>query len=403
MLKKLIEEIRRTADYTINELKIILHDPGALLIFAIAMVIYPVLYSLGYCKETIREVPVALVDLDHSQLSRQYGRMADATEQLLVAYKPGSLKEAEQLFFDGKIKGVLLIPANFERSILRNEQTNITVYCDASYFLLYKQVYAGAAFSSGTLGGGVEIKRMLMEGRTMAQAKELQDPLKTDVYNLYNPSGGYGTFVVPGIMLIIMQQTLLIGIALLGGTIRKKDRYRHLSEQVAQKWGTIPVIFGKSTAYVLIYIFNAFFSMVLLHRWLAFPDKSSFLPTLFLLIPYFYAISFLGLSISVFFRDRAHSLMFLVFLSPVVLFLSGISWPASAIPKILYGIAHVFPSTIMVPAYIRMRICGAPLIALKSEGIFLMAQLVVYFVLACIVYKLKIKRISNRKDPVERL
>jgi ABC-2 type transport system permease protein len=403
MRNRKFDVIGLTVKYTIEELKTILHDPGALLIFAIAMVIYPVLYSLGYCKETIREIPVAVVDLDHSQLSRQYGRIADATEQLQVAYKPGSLKEAEKLFYEGKVKGVLLIPSDFERNILRSEQTNITVYSDASYFLLYKQVYAGASYSSGTLGGGVEVKRMLAEGKSIQQAKELQDPLKVEVYNLYNPSGGYGTFVVPGIMLIIMQQTLLIGIAMLGGTIRKKDRYRHLSHQVAQKLGTVPVIIGKSTAYVLVYILNSFFAMVILHKWLAFPDKSGFLPILPLLILYFYTISFLGLSISVFFRDRAHSLMFLVFLSPVVLFLSGVSWPTSAIPKLLYSLAHVFPSTTIVPAYIRMRICGAPFSAVNAECGFLLMQMILYFILACLIYKIKIKKISSQRAPVERL
>jgi ABC-2 type transport system permease protein len=403
MLHNFFEGVKQTSKYTKEELKSIIRDPGALLIFIIAMVIYPVLYSLGYCKETIREIPVAVVDLDHSQLSRQYGRMADATEQLKIEYKPASLKEAENLFYEGKVKGVLLIPNNFERNVLHSEQTSITVYSDASYFLLYKQVYAGAVYSCNTLGGGIEVKRMLAEGKSLQQAKEQQDPLKTEVYNLYNPSGGYGTFVLPGIILIIMQQTLLIGIALMAGTIRKKDRYHHLKSQISKPWGSVPVIFGKSSAYVIIYFVNALFAMVFLHRILAFPEKMGFLKTLVLLIPYFYTISFLGLSISVFFRDRAHSLMFLVFLSPVVLFLSGLSWPSEALPKLLYGIAHLFPSTTMVPAFVRMRIMGVSLNDVSSEGLFLLGQMVIYFALANISYKVMVRKISRHRAPVERL
>jgi ABC-2 type transport system permease protein len=402
-MRYLIDHIKQTVHYFKSEIWTILHDPGALLIFAIAMVIYPVLYSLGYSKETIREIPVAIVDLDHSQISRQYGRMADATEQLKVTCKPGSLVEAEQLFFAGKVYGVILIPDNFERSVLRNEQTTVTVYCDASYFLLYKQVYAGISYSCGTLSGGIEVKKMLAEGKTLQQAKELQDPLKTELFNLYNPSGGYGTFVVPGIMLVIMQQTLLIGIALLAGTIRKKDKYRHLSNQVSKKWGVFSIIIGKSSAYVLIYIINSVFAAFLLHRMMSFPDKSGFLMTLVILIPYFYAISFLGLSISVFFRDRAHSLMFLVFLSPIVMFLSGISWPTSALPKLLYSLAHIFPSTNAVPAYLRMRTMGASIISVRPELVILLIQMVIYFAIACIAYKIMIKRIGRSRAIVEKL
>jgi ABC-2 type transport system permease protein len=403
MLKKLKENINHTCWYLVEELKSIFGDSGALLILVIAMVMYPLLYSLGYLKETIRDIPVAVVDLDHSQLSRQYCRMADATEQMNVAYKPGSLKEAEELFYKGDVKGVILIPSGFEKSVYKSEQTNITVYSDASYFMLYKQVYAAVSYSAGTLGGGIEIKRMLSEGKSLSQAYEQQEPLKTEVHFLYNPTGGYGTFVLPGIILIIMQQTMLIGIAMIAGTVRKRNRFHPIKNQVAKPMGTVPVLLGKSSAYVLVYLLNSLFAVFMLHKWLALPDKTDFFSVILLLVPFFYSVAFLGLAISTFFRDRAHSLMFLVFLSPVVLFMSGLSWPTAAIPKLLYYAAHVFPSTSMVPAYIRLRICGAPFHAIKAEFFFLLIQMVVYFILAAISYKIMIKRISSRRTIPEHL
>lgn len=229
MWKKIKDGARETVSYFFTELKLIFSDAGAVLLFVIAMFIYPLLYAIGYEKETIRELPVAIVDLDHSSTSRQYSRMADATEQLKVTCKPGSIKEAEKLFYEGQVKGVILIPDNFEKDILSGKQTNIVVYCDASFFLLYKQIFSGASFSNGMFNAGIEIKRMISEGKSTAQAKDLQEPLTVSVYNLYNPVGGYGTFVMPGMILIIMQQTLLIGIGMLGGTIREKKIFLKIS------------------------------------------------------------------------------------------------------------------------------------------------------------------------------
>jgi ABC-2 type transport system permease protein len=387
--------LTKTKDCFSEEMRIIMADAGAVLLFIIAMVAYPLIYTIGYEGEVLRDLPVAVVDLSHSNLSRQYSRMLDATEQIHVTCKSGSLKEAEKLFYDGTINGIVLIPEDFEKNILQGTQSNITVYCDASYFLIYKQVYSGALYSTGTLSAGVEIKKLLAQEKTLNQAMEQRDPLKTNIISLYNPSAGYGSFIMPGVLLIILQQTLLIGIGLLGATTREKIKYKNLSVQPLSRKGSIAVVLGKGLAYFVIYLFNSIFIMVVIPKWFSFPDKSGFLLTLFLVIPYILSIIFLGIAISVLFRKRVHALLFMVFLSPLILFFSGLSWPSAALPPILYTIAHVFPSTMMIPAYLRVRIMGAPLSSVTYEWGFLMIQMVVYFILACIAYKFSSEKLAR--------
>lgn len=392
-IKKTLQEIH---GLFIDEMKLILSDSGAVLFFIAAMFIYSLLYAIGYERETVRDLPVAVVDLDHTSLSRQFSRMADATEQLKVTCKPGSLKEAEQLFYDGNVNGVLLIPENFEKDILSGKRTNVTAYCDAGYFMLYKQVYGGAVYSSGTFGAAVEVKKLVSQGKTMAQAMDMQDPVKVDIYNLYNPSGGYGSFVMPGMIIIIMQQTLLIGIGMLGGTIREKKMFLKKYGTVRHKWGNVKLVFSKSLAYMLTYLITALFPMVLLHHWFAFPDKGHLLPIVGAMVPFLLSVSFLGMGISMLFKQRVHSILFMVFLSPMVVFLSGISWPTTAIPQGLYWISHIFPSGFMVPAYLRLRLFGADMSSVRFEWISMMIQMVVYFLFACYTYKLAIKQMGRR-------
>lgn len=379
-----------------DELKLIITDSGTLLFFVLAMFMYSFLYTLAYESETVKDLPVAIVDLDNSASSRQYSRMADATEQIHIIAKTGSLKEAEQLFYDGDINGVIVIPQHFEKDIFNGTKTNVTVYCDASYFLLYKQVYGGAVYTTGTFNAGVEIKRFLTEGKTFNQAVTMQEPLKTNVYNLYNPSGGYGSFVMPGIIIVVMQQLLLLGIGMLGGTIREKKQFLKMNNSVTRKWGSIRLVFAKASTYVVTFLFTSLFSMVMLHKWFSFPDNGHFVPVLLLLIPYLYSVSFLGLAISMLFTERIQSILFLVFMSPMVVFLSGISWPVSSIPKVLYYVAHIFPSMYMVPAYLKIRIYGADIQSVKYELMFLIIQTIVYFALACVAYKLAVKKFGRR-------
>jgi ABC-2 type transport system permease protein len=396
MWNKIKEITSEIAEFFWIEIKMIFTDAGAILFFFIAMFIYSFLYSMGYEKETVRDLPVAVVDLDHTATSRQFSRMADATEQLKVVVKPNSMKEAEELFYDGKITGVFLIPANFEKDILKGTRTSISAYCDVSYFMLYKQVYAGAVYSSGTFGAGVEIKKMLAEGKSLGQAMDMQEPVKVQTYNLYNPSGGYGSFIMPPVIIIIMQQLLLIGIGMLGGTIRERRVFLQMNSSVTRKLGSIRLVFAKASAYVFVFLITCLFSMGVLHRWLAFPDQAAFWPTVTLLIPFLYTVSFLGLAISMLFTERIQSIVFMVFISPLLVFLTGISWPSSSIPGFLYGIVHILPSTFMVPAYLHVRIMGAGFDSIHYELTWILIQMVAYFALACFAYKFSIRRFGKK-------
>jgi ABC-2 type transport system permease protein len=385
-MKRLYKSLDVFVYYFKNELKLIFKDAGAVLLFLIAPAIYPLLYSIAYEKEVIKDIPVAVVDLDNSSLSRRVSNMIDGNELLKVVCKSQNFAEAKQLFFQNKVKGVLLIPDKFEKNILSGKQSDVVVYCDAGYFLLYKQLYTGSMYTIGTLNAGIEIKQMISEGKTYKQSLIQQEPIKVNSVYLYNPSGGYASFVIPGIIIIILQQTLLIGIGMLGGTLREKNIFYTMHNSIINQWGSAFVVLGKSFAYVIIYLFNSIVTMILLQNFLKLPDNSNVYETIFILIPFLFATAFLGITISVFFRERVYSLLFMVFLSPIVLFLSGLSWPASSIPEWLYYVAHIIPSTSMLPAYIKIRITGASIYQVFDEWVILTVLMLVYFVSACFAY-----------------
>jgi ABC-2 type transport system permease protein len=382
----------------IREVKMVISDSGTLLFFVIAVFAYPLLYALAYEKETVKDLPIAVVDLDHTAASRQFGRMADATEQLKVAYKPGSLMEAQQLFFDTKIRGIILIPENFEKDILNGIQTNVTVYCDASYFMLYKQVYSGAVYSTGTFGAKIELKRLLSQGKSFSQAVDIQEPVKTEIFNLYNPSGGYGSFIMPGMVIIIIQQLLLIGIGMLGGTIREKNIFPEMNNPVIRSRDSMYLVLAKATAYVSILLITSLFPLVIMHHWFNFPDNGHFVPIFLLFTIYLYSVSFLGLAISILFKKRVNSILFMVFISPLIAFLSGISWPVSSVPPVLHFFSQVFPCIFMVPAYIKLRIIGSGLNAVHFESIMLIIQMIVYFLTASLAYKFAVIKFIKKAD-----
>jgi len=376
----------------VDELKTIFKDKGAMLIFFLAVFAYPLVYSIAYQNNVVRDIPVTVVDLDNSASSRQMIRMLGATKEVSVAQEVGSLREARQLFWDDNSKGIVLIPEGFEKELLRGYQTSVSVYCDASYFLIYKETLSATIQATGTLSAGVEIKRLMASGNGEEQAMQQRDPMPARFYNLYNPAGSYGSYVMPGIILIILQQTLLIGIGMIGGAGKERRNNQVVKPGVRVKQGMFSVVFGKGLAYFSIYLVNIAFTLVYLSKWFGLPDKGSFTDVCILLVPYLFSVIFLGLMISMLFRRREHSIMTLVFVSPIVLFVSGLSWPESSIPRFLYQFSHIFPSTSMIPAFMRIRTMGVSINDVRPELFFLLAQMIVYFILASVAYKISVIR-----------
>ena len=379
----------------IGEYRKIFSDSGVMLIFFGAIVIYPIVYPIPYFYEVLKDVPVAVVDSDYSQLSRQLTRMVDANECIKVTSKPTSLTEAKRQFFNGKISGIMVIPADFDRMIFRGEQVNIAAYCDASYFLVYRQVLTGIFQSSGTMSAGIEIKRLRAGGFSETQAFATRDPLPLISVPLFNPSGGYASYVVPAVMVLILQQTLLIGIGMLGGTTREQKNTHYLVEEAESRAG-VKIVLGKSAAYFSLYLIHAIYFFGVLFRIYRFPQRGDPLNLLIFLIPFLISVIFLGIALSSLFHNREISMLALLFTSIPVLFLSGFSWPVEAIPDWLRAISFLLPSTLGIDGFLKINTMGASLRDVAVNWFALWGVAVVYFILACLSIR-HLLRISQIK------
>lgn len=378
------------AVHFINELKAIFSDSGALLILVGAMFIYPVLYSVGYFNETLTNLPIGVVDLDHSAASRKYAEMIDASSELNVSCKPESLLSAEQLFMENKINGAVLIPKGFEKEIMAGRTANVSVYADASYFLKYKNEILTVTYANAYFGGGISVLRYMAEGKSIQQAKVSNDPIPSQTHILYNQASSYGSFIMPGMILIIIQQTLLIGIGVLGGSFSESKSSPFLLSAKNRRKEIVPLLMGKTGAYLFISLFNIAFALIIVHHWFNYPDKANLFEVMMLIFPYLLSVIFLGIGLSTLFKHRESAIVFMVFLSPVALFVSGLSWPVSAMPEWIVTLSKIMPGTTVVPAYLRLRTMGAGISAVKTEIVFLYIQAAIYAFITISVFGFRI-------------
>ena len=381
-----------------HEYRFIFHDPGAILIIIGAIFIYSLAYSLAYGPQVLRNIPIAVVDHSNTASSRQLCRAMDATPNLWVAYKPTSMIDAKELFLTRKINGIVVIPSDYEKKLMRAEKVNLAVYADASYFLMYRQVFFDISKSVLTTGAEIEWLRFVSKGVPAKQAATLSDPVGSKIENLYNPYGGYATFIMPAILMVIIQQTLLVGIGLIGGTWRERGLYRSLVPKGEKRLSVLPMVLGKSVVYLSIYTVTLLYVLGFHYKIFGYPMHASFLQVVLFLLPYLLSCIFMGIALSTVFRHRENSLLFLLFASIPFLMLSGASIPKESMPDWLFTLGKAIPSSSAVDGFIRLQSMGASLSEISVPWITLWILTGVYLVLACIGIRLLMHRIEREEE-----
>ena len=388
LLHRIKEGLRDMCYIWAKEMRSTITDEGVLIFFILVPILYPLLYSWAYSSEVVREVPVAVVDLSHSHQSRQFIREFDASPDTKVAYYCTSLDEARQLVGKQVVHGVLYFPTDFQTRTLRMEQSHVGVYCDMALMLTYKAIYQTAQAVASHMNGEVQIA--LSGNHTDREDEILTEPLAFEEVPMFNPTGGYGSFLIPGVLMLIIQQTLLLGIGLAAGTARESNRYQDLVPVSRHYNGIFRIVLGKSLAYFMIYAVITAYLTLAVPRIFGFTSLLSGGSLLALMVPYILSCIFFGMMLSCLVRYRENVLLLVVFTTVPFLFLTGLSWPQSSMPGVWRGIATLIPSTFGVRGFVRLNTMGATLSDIRLEYQALWLQTAVYFLATCAVYRFQI-------------
>ncbi len=368
-----------------QELRNIVKDEGVLIFFFLVPLAYPLLYSFIYTNETVREVPVAVVDESRTTQSREYLRLVDATADIHITEYCSDMEAAKESLKQRDVHGIIYIPADFSRKLARNEQVNVSIYCDMSGLLYYKALLV--ANTNVSLRMNADIKVARTGGYTDEEDRVTEHPIAYEEVNLYNPQGGFAAFLIPAVLILIIQQTLLLGVGISAGTAREQNRYHELLPRSGHYTGLLRIVLGKSWAYLLIYIPISVYVLGVVPRLFSLNQIGNAVDIAVFIVPYLLACIFFAMTVSVIVRHRETCILLIVFSSLPLLFISGVSWPSSAIPSFWKTLSYIFPSTPGINGYLKINNLGAPLAEVQHEWHILWAQAAVYFFTACVVYR----------------
>lgn len=360
-----------------DEFRAIFRDEGALLLFIGALVLYSALYGFIYKPEVVYKIPTAVVDLDNTPESRSVQQMIAATEQADVCYNAESLEQAKALFMDRKVDGIVLIPQGFAANIAKGVQSNVSLYADGSYFVLYSTFLTAVANVVMDKGAELQQQNLTRMGLEEAQMNAVREPVDYHVETLYNPYNGYATAMLPAVFVVILQQVLLIGIGLVMGT-----KYEFGKWKAYEQYSTLKIVLTKTLVYILLYIPLLVYLFGVVYKFFGYPMRENTWELVAFVLPYMLSVIFLGFTLGGLVKRRESTILYYAVLSLFFIMLSGISWSREGMPEWLFAIGQMVPSSSAINGFVRMRTVGASLMDVSPQWITLWVLTVIYFVTA---------------------
>ncbi|MBP2551310.1 ABC-2 type transport system permease protein [Neorhizobium galegae] len=349
-------------------------------VMIIAVVIYSAFYPQPYRSESLRDVPIALVDLDDSDMSRTFARRLDASADVAIVTALPDVVSAQREVFARHLHGILVIPKFFERDLLHGRPSPLALYADASYFLLYSRISGAMTALAKTMGAEIEAKRLVAAHVDPDLAVAATDPMPLTAIPLFNPQSGYATYILPAAFLLVLQQTLLIGVGLLG-------TYPNAWEQAARdrRIGAVDRIIGCLLAYLVVEAFAFAFYLIVLPYLYGIPRLGAIGPMAAVAVPFILGVCGLGMLIARLLRNPVLVQLVTAALGLPFIFMAGFTWPAEAMPEILKKAALVIPSTSAINALVNLGQLGASLQDVGTYVLTLVSLAVFYCGLAVIL------------------
>ena len=367
------------------EVRRVFTNKMALLVFFVATVIYPLAFCAIYNTEYMHNLPVAVVDESRSEASKRFGHKLDALPEVNVQYRPNTMAEAEQLMRDHRVRAIFYLPKDYSERLAKMQTARVGVFCDMSSFYFYKNAVTGGSNLLIDEMHTIELQRYGMSGIAGQQATDLVQPVVYDDVKLYNPAGGFGSFFIPALLVLVIHQTLFFGIGIMCGEANENRKSLRLIPPRLRGRSIHRVTAGRALCFVLLYVPVTGFVLWLVPHWFHLPQLGTVHDLVLFLLPLLLAVTFFGMAFGNFFvRERMSGVLSCLFYSVILFFLSGIVWPQSNMPRFWLAFSYLFPSTPGIQGFVRISSMGATLSEVRNEYLALWIQSGAYFIMACL-------------------
>jgi len=356
-----------------GEWRRVLGDRGAFILLVLGPLVYGFYYPQPYLNQILRKIPIAVVDNDLSELSRGIVQTLDASGAVKVAIRAETLADARAALDRGEAFAVVGIPPGTQRDVLKGTTAHIPIYADATYLFIFRTMANGIAVAINTLSSELAAGGARTDGSLVKATLAAASPAEILLQPIFNPVGGYASYIVPAAFVLILQQMLLIGASMLTVVALAQGA-----------GGAFAGVLGRGVAHLTIYLPALALYFIVLPRFYGFSALGHPLQLFALASVFVLATSFMGQAVGAWFKHPETPTLIFLGTSLPQLFMTGFSWPREAIPKPVLAAGYIFPSDLAIDGIVRINQLGASLWEVVHDCRGLWAVAIAYFALAVI-------------------
>jgi ABC-2 type transport system permease protein len=362
-------------------------------VFLLAPIIYALLFGFVYQKGKVEHLPILVVDLDNTPLSNQLIDMLGENEKLQVVSvrkeNVGTSKAMRQL--DAVV--AVVIPERFEASVLQKRYPELNTYINTTNLLTANMASQGVQTTLGTFSAGINMQGLKKKGMSSEQAAMQYEPFKVNYIRLYNETGNYFTYMWPGVLAVVLQQVLLLGLAV--SFAREYENKTLETEFLGRSGSAFSAILIKVLPFWILSVFILAIYYAFHHIFRA-PIPSPLLNYAVTTGLFIMATSFLGVFISALLPSALKATQVLMLLATPAFIIGGYSWPLEAMPIGVQWLSSILPLTPFLNAHKVMLFQHGSLGDVLPSIIHMGVLVGVYGLLALITVWIKIYQMKKK-------
>ncbi|WP_210149075.1 ABC transporter permease [Chryseobacterium scophthalmum] len=380
-MKEVLEILKR-------EIRNVSKDSSLFLILLLAPILYAFMYGSIYLNKGEEKVRLALIDNDGTAISRTLTQQLNSTPMIEIV-PSSNISEAQEMMFQGEVQGYFYIQSGFEKNIFLLKQTNVNLVLNASRFLPSSDLLSTATKVCLTVGAGVRKTYFNKQGMGEDEAMKMTNPINMDYRPLYNSGMTYGAFLLPGLLAIILQQTLLIGVAAAFTSEREEKKLLNLYQ--ISKQSISKMIFGKSMLYFVVFMIFGFFFSIVNFSVFDVEIRGNYFDLAVVSALFIATIIVFGMLIGSFFKTKLFAFQVLVFSSYPIFLITGYSMPYQSLPRFVQILSDMLPTSPFLKTYISIVQAGGSLSDNLSSVIHLIVLWIVFELLLILRIKYLVK------------
>lgn len=353
-----------------SELSALRSDPWLLSLSVYLPLAGILLFASIFSAEVPRQLPIGVVDHDHSVLSRKVIQYLDASPALAISAQFSSLSEAKRSIASGETYALVYVPEKLAHDVELAKSPSVTIFVNAQYLLVAKSIRSAVSEVVTTLSIEAQVARELPGLPVVAGALAAAYPVRNQITALYNRALNYSQFLLPGISLALMQILIsCITVLSLGRELKRAD---------VTVWQVVPfssAIIGKLLPYTGIFLVHLLLMFFLFFAILDWPLQASLLLLLPSLVSFVVACQVIGAFFFALSFNMERALSFAgAFSAPAFAFL-GVTFPVSDMSAFASFWRELMPAAHFLDAYLIRSTYAGGLGALLGPTLALLSPL----------------------------